>query len=160
MYRDLKAIFWWPVMKNDMAEYVSKCLSYQKVKIEHQRLFGTLQPLEVPHWKWESIVMDFVLGLPRTRAGFYVVWSRQKSYADQRQKPLEFEEGDHVFLKLQKYTPDANHVLEPESVQLKEDLTLPVAPFKIDDTSIKLLHEKEVLYDKYGLGSVYVNIED
>ncbi|XP_016168951.1 uncharacterized protein LOC107611554 [Arachis ipaensis] len=26
--------------------------------------------------------------------------SRQKSYADQRRKPLEFQEGDHVFLKI------------------------------------------------------------
>ena len=124
--------------------------------------------------------------------------SRQKSYADQRRKPLEFEEGDHVFLKvtpttgvgrtikakklnpryigpfqilerigpvayrmtlpthlsnlhdvfhvsqLRKYTPDASHVLEPESVQLREDLTLPVAPVRIDDTSIKRLRGKEV----------------
>ena len=29
---------------------------------------------------------------------------RQKSYADQRRKPLEFEEGDHVFLKVTPYT--------------------------------------------------------
>ena len=28
-----------------------------------------------------------------------IAQSRQKSYADQRQKPLEFEEGEHVFLK-------------------------------------------------------------
>ena len=26
--------------------------------------------------------------------------SRQKSYADRRRRPLEFEEGDHVFLKV------------------------------------------------------------
>jgi hypothetical protein len=26
--------------------------------------------------------------------------SRQKSYADKRRRPLEFEEGDHVFLKV------------------------------------------------------------
>ncbi|XP_015940501.1 uncharacterized protein LOC107466037 [Arachis duranensis] len=46
--------------------------------------------------------------------------------------------------KHRKYTPDASHVLEPESIQLKEDLTLPVAPVRIDDTSIKQLHRKEV----------------
>jgi hypothetical protein len=28
-----------------------------------------------------------------------IAQSRQKSYADQRRKPLEFEEGEHVFLK-------------------------------------------------------------
>ncbi|XP_057760726.1 uncharacterized protein LOC130981120 [Arachis stenosperma] len=46
--------------------------------------------------------------------------------------------------QLQKYTLDASHVLEPGSVQLKEDLTLPVNPVKIGDTSIKQLHGKEV----------------
>ncbi|XP_072084589.1 uncharacterized protein [Arachis hypogaea] len=94
---------------------------------------------------WESIAMDFMSGLPRTRIGFDAVWalygrkcqsplcwyeageksllgpeliaetteqvkkirdrmltaqSCQKSYANQRQKTLEFEEGDHVFLKV------------------------------------------------------------
>ncbi|XP_015944890.2 uncharacterized protein LOC107470017 [Arachis duranensis] len=63
----------WPSMKNDVAEYVSKCLTCQKVKIEHQRPSGTLQPLEVPQWKWESIVMDFVSGLPRARTSFDAV---------------------------------------------------------------------------------------
>ncbi|XP_016178457.1 uncharacterized protein LOC107620870 [Arachis ipaensis] len=122
--------------------------------------------------------------------------SRQKSYADQRWKSLEFDEGDYVFLRvtlitgvgrvikgkklnlydvfqilkrigpvayrialpphlsnlhnmfhvsqLWKYTPGASHILEPELVQLKEDLTLQVTPVRIDDTSIKRLRGKEV----------------
>ncbi|KAL1339423.1 hypothetical protein AAHE18_U035300 [Arachis hypogaea] len=119
---------------------------------------------------------------------------RQKSYADQRWKPLE----EHVFLKvtpptgiersiktkklnpryigpfeilkriapvayritlpphlsnlhdvfhvsqLCKYTFDPSHVLELESIQVREDLTLPVTPVRIDDTSIQHLREKEV----------------
>ncbi|XP_072074011.1 uncharacterized protein [Arachis hypogaea] len=123
--------------------------------------------------------------------------SCQKSYTDQRRKPLEFEEGEHVFLKvtttsgvcraiktkklnscyigpfetlkrigpiayrialpphlsnlhdvfhvlqLQKYTPDASHVLEPKSVQVRGDLTLPVIPIRIDGTSIKRLRGKK-----------------
>ncbi|XP_072084374.1 uncharacterized protein [Arachis hypogaea] len=46
--------------------------------------------------------------------------------------------------QLCKYTPDASHVLEPESVPVREDLTLPVTPVRIDDTSIKRLCGKEV----------------
>ena len=42
MYHDLKQMFWWPRMKNDVAGYVSKCLTCQKVKIEHQKLSGML----------------------------------------------------------------------------------------------------------------------
>ena len=40
------------------------------MKIEHQKLLGTLQPLEILEWKWESISMDFVIGLPRTPTGY------------------------------------------------------------------------------------------
>ncbi|XP_020973050.1 uncharacterized protein LOC110269511 [Arachis ipaensis] len=80
----------------------------------------------------------------KIRNRMLIAQSRQKSYADQRWKSLEFEEGDNVFLKLWKYTTDASHVLEPESIKLKEDLTLQVTPVRIDDTSIKWLRKKEV----------------
>jgi len=36
MYRDLRHNFWWSNMKRDIAEYVSKCLTCQRVKAEHQ----------------------------------------------------------------------------------------------------------------------------
>ena len=51
MYQNLKRSYWWPGMKRDIAEYVSKCLICQKVKIEHQRPSGMLQPLEIRVWK-------------------------------------------------------------------------------------------------------------
>nr|GFC41378.1 hypothetical protein [Tanacetum cinerariifolium] len=36
---------------NDIATYVRKCLTYAKVKAEHQRPSGLLQQLEIPVWK-------------------------------------------------------------------------------------------------------------
>ena len=38
------------------------------------------------------------MGLIRKR--LLIAQSRQKSYADKRRRPLEFEAGDHVFLKV------------------------------------------------------------
>ncbi|GJX73491.1 retrotransposon protein, putative, ty3-gypsy subclass [Tanacetum coccineum] len=53
MYKDLKQYFWWNGMKQDVATFVSKCMTCQQVKIEHQRASGLLQPLEIPVWKWD-----------------------------------------------------------------------------------------------------------
>nr|GEU69234.1 reverse transcriptase domain-containing protein [Tanacetum cinerariifolium] len=66
MYQDLKPLYWWLNMKADIATYVSKCLTWAKVKAEHQKPSGLLQQPEIPVWKWERITMDFVSGLPRT----------------------------------------------------------------------------------------------
>jgi hypothetical protein len=41
---------------------------------EHQRYAGLLQPLQIPQWKWDEIGMDFIVGLPRTRAGYDSIW--------------------------------------------------------------------------------------
>ena len=67
MYQDLKKNFWWPNIKKKIAEWVSRCDTCQRVKAEHQRPSGLLQPLEIPEWKWEHIAMDFVVGLPRNK---------------------------------------------------------------------------------------------
>ena len=74
MYKDLKESFWWNGMKTDVADFVAQCLVCQKAKIEHQRSGGTLQPLDVPQWKWDSISMDFVTHLPRSTKGHDSVW--------------------------------------------------------------------------------------
>ncbi|GJV58889.1 putative reverse transcriptase domain-containing protein, partial [Tanacetum coccineum] len=51
MYHDLRKLYWWPNMKADIATYVSKCLTYAKVKAEHQKPSGLLQQPEIPVWK-------------------------------------------------------------------------------------------------------------
>ena len=74
MYQDLKSLFWWPGMKRDVAQFVYACLTCQKSKVEHQKPAGLMQPLEVPEWKWDSISMDFVTGLPNTVKGYDSIW--------------------------------------------------------------------------------------
>jgi hypothetical protein len=54
-------------MKMEVVAYVALCDTCHKVKAEHQRPVGWLQPLKVPEWKWEEIGIDFIVGLPRTR---------------------------------------------------------------------------------------------
>ncbi|GJV20834.1 putative reverse transcriptase domain-containing protein [Tanacetum coccineum] len=161
MYQDLKKLYWWPNMKAEIATYVSKCLTYARVKAECQKPSGLLVQPVIPVWKWENITIDFVTKLPKTSSGQDAIWvivdrltksthflpmketdsmeklkrqylkevgdaqltgpeiiretmekiiqikkciqvacDRQKSYADRRRKPLEFEVGDKVMLKI------------------------------------------------------------
>ena len=74
MYHTLKEHYWWKGMKRDIAEFVSRCLTCQQVKAEHQKPVGLLQSLPTPQWKWERIPMDFVVGLPRCRSGHDTIW--------------------------------------------------------------------------------------
>ncbi|KAK2367491.1 hypothetical protein QL285_080769 [Trifolium repens] len=134
----------------------------------------------------------------KIRAMMKVAQDRQKSYADRRQRPLEFEEGDHVFLRvtpttgvgralkakkltpkfigpyqilervgkvayrialppvlslihdvfhvsqLRKYTPDPSHVITPDDIQLRDNLSFEVPPIKIADRKMKRLRTKEI----------------
>ena len=74
MYHDLRRQFYWSGIKKHIREFVRRCLTCQKVKAEHQRPAGLLQPLEVAKWKWEHITMDFMTNLPQTLRGHDAVW--------------------------------------------------------------------------------------
>nr|GFB53440.1 putative reverse transcriptase domain-containing protein [Tanacetum cinerariifolium] len=128
MYRDIKKLHWWPNIKANIATYVSKCLTCAKVKAEHQRPSGLLVQRKTPEWKWDNITMDFVTKLPKSSQGYDTIWvivdrlqklvqetteriiqikqriqtacDRQKSYADLKRKPMEFQVGDKVMLKV------------------------------------------------------------
>ncbi|RVW59010.1 Transposon Tf2-2 polyprotein [Vitis vinifera] len=90
--------------------------------------------------------------------------SRHKSYADHRRRDLEFEVGDHVFLKVSpmksvmrfgrkgKLSPRfvgsifmiLSHVVELEPIQIFEDLTYEEVPVQIVDVMDKVLRHAVV----------------
>ena len=65
MYHDLKQIYWCNDIKKDIVKYVAKCPNCQQIKSEHLIPGGLTQMIEVLTWKWETINMDFVVGLLR-----------------------------------------------------------------------------------------------
>jgi hypothetical protein len=74
MYHDLKKRFWWTRMKREIAKYVAECDTCRRVKTDHLRTIGNLQPFSVPECKWEDICMDFIVGLRRTSCGHDSIW--------------------------------------------------------------------------------------
>ncbi|GKA32318.1 putative reverse transcriptase domain-containing protein [Tanacetum coccineum] len=74
MYQDMKKLYWWPNIKADINTYVSKCLTYARVKAEHQRPSGLLVQPAIPDWKWDNITMDFITKLPKSSHGFDTIW--------------------------------------------------------------------------------------
>ena len=74
MYLDLRQKYWWNGMKADIARFVARCDTCQRIKAEHQKPAGLLQPLPIPVWKWDEIGMNFVVDLPKTQKGHDSIW--------------------------------------------------------------------------------------
>ena len=74
MYLDLKEKYWWYGLKRDVTEYVALCNTCRRVKAEHQRPAGLVQPMKIPKWKWEEVRMDFIVALPRTQRRYDSIW--------------------------------------------------------------------------------------
>ena len=61
-------------MEREIAAFVSRYLTCQLMKAEHQKPPGLLRPLEILEWKWEHVTMDFVSDLPTTKKGNNAIW--------------------------------------------------------------------------------------
>jgi hypothetical protein len=56
-----------PRMSRFVAEYVNTCDMCQRIKSAKHKPYGLLQPLPVPNRPWESVSMDFIVKLPKSR---------------------------------------------------------------------------------------------
>ena len=61
-------------MKRHIADFVSKCPNCQQVKVEHKKPGGMTQEIDIPTWKWDVMIIDFITGLPCTRRQHDSIW--------------------------------------------------------------------------------------
>ncbi|GAU28841.1 hypothetical protein TSUD_21780 [Trifolium subterraneum] len=119
-----------------------------------------------------DIIQKTTLKIKSVKEHMRVAQSRQKSYADHRRRPIEFDEGDHVFLRvtpklglrgvfktkklaprmhdvfhvsqLRKFIPDPFVPVELESIELQPDLTYQPDPIRIVDRDVKTLRSNKI----------------
>nr|GFC29479.1 reverse transcriptase domain-containing protein [Tanacetum cinerariifolium] len=104
-------------MKKDIALYISKCLTCSKIKDEHQRLtksayflpicedlkmdrLARLYLNEIVARHGPEIVQETIEKISQIKDRLKTAHDHLKSFADKRKKPLEFNIGDHVLLKV------------------------------------------------------------
>ena len=63
----LRKSYLWTNMKNEVVEYIARCIECQQVKVEHQHPTGLLQPLPIPYWKGKMISLDFITRLRKNQ---------------------------------------------------------------------------------------------
>lgn len=88
---------------------MQQCLTCQKVKVEQCKCPSLLQPLCTTEWKWESISMDFIIGLPRTQKGHDSIFV----VGDRLDKMTHF-----LPIKIESSTSDIAHRFVKEIVRL------------------------------------------
>ncbi|GKA94842.1 putative reverse transcriptase domain-containing protein [Tanacetum coccineum] len=86
MYHDLKKLYWWPNMKAEIATYCRSPVCWAEVRDSQ------LTCPEIIHETNEKII--------QIKSRIQAARDRQKSYADVRRKPLEFQVGDMFMLKV------------------------------------------------------------
>ncbi|KAL6286677.1 hypothetical protein ACE6H2_011067 [Prunus campanulata] len=63
----LQRSFHWPGMRHDVKTFLAHCDTCQRQHYEAINPPGLLNPLPVPDYAWQSISMDFIVGLPPSR---------------------------------------------------------------------------------------------
>lgn len=61
--------FYWPSINLDIKRCIETCGFCQQHKFTHQHKLGLLQSLDIPSYCWDSVAMEFITGLSKTRVG-------------------------------------------------------------------------------------------
>ena len=69
----LKHQFWWPGMDTDIRNYISTCNTCQGNKTDRTNRRLPLVPLSPPDACWQTLGVDLIVNLPKTREGYNTI---------------------------------------------------------------------------------------
>ncbi|GJS32779.1 putative reverse transcriptase domain-containing protein [Tanacetum coccineum] len=172
MYQDLKLLYWWPNMKADIAMYVLEDFTMDfNLRSAKERRCGSLSeggwgtyldnelPLHALKTDGQSErtiqTLEDMLCACIKAAPYEALYGRKcrspKSYADRRLKPLEFEVGDMVLLKVSPWKgdgiPSIFMFLESLKVFRQGDVVVPMEEIQLDD-KLHMIEEPVEIVDK------------
>ena len=95
-------------MKADCVNFVATCNMCQKNRPSYKKTTGLLEPLPIPKEPWESIAMDFIVGLPKSKGydSILVVvdwFSKMRYFIYTKTTVTAKEVADLVFANVFKY---------------------------------------------------------
>jgi Integrase zinc binding domain len=65
-YQRTKKLFYMPKMKEEISSHVKSCDTCQLNKYENSLPSGLLDPIPISNGAWQTITMDFIVGLPKS----------------------------------------------------------------------------------------------
>ncbi|GKF01832.1 putative reverse transcriptase domain-containing protein, partial [Tanacetum coccineum] len=102
MYQDLKKLCWWPNMKAIIADYHASIKAAPFEALYGQKCRSPVCWAEVGDVQLTEpeIIYKTTEKIVQIRQHLQAARDRQRSYVNIRRKPLEFQDGDRVMLKV------------------------------------------------------------
>ncbi|KAK6139117.1 hypothetical protein DH2020_027140 [Rehmannia glutinosa] len=167
MYKDLKRNYWWVNMKNQVVEFIARCLTCQRVKAKHQRPSGSLQPVTRRVTRIRRKDLEFGVGdevflklsprkglinlkkggnLSPRYVGPYKILQRIGKLAYRLELPTQFARMHDVshLSRLKKYQPDPEYIITRATPPLMENLSYTEKPIQIIDRQIRQLRKRDL----------------
>ena len=90
-------------MQDKVESYVGTCLMCHQDKVKQQQPIGLLEPLPIMERPWESVIMDFTIGLTKSEGygSIIMVVDKFSNYTMFIATPIDctIEEMSRLFLK-------------------------------------------------------------
>nr|GEZ32435.1 hypothetical protein [Tanacetum cinerariifolium] len=97
MYQDLKKLYLWPNVKAIIVEYVAPFEALYSRKCRSPAYWAEVRDVQLIG---PEIIHETTKKIVQIRQRLQAARNRQRSYTNVRRKPLEFQVGDHVMLKV------------------------------------------------------------